>query len=277
MPQPFVHNPIGKPFIELQSVDSTNNYARSLLHEGMAEHGLTVFAHDQFAGKAQRGKAWSTEKDTNIVLSIVVNALPLQLSKQFELSACIAVAVYKFFVKYAGENIKIKWPNDLYCLDRKAGGILIENIVIGNTDNPRPMVDGSEQSMTGNQQSWRWAIVGIGININQTNFSSGLLNPISLKQITGQHFDIIDLAKELCGIINVCFEKLIAKGFNDIYAQYLTHLYKKNETVRLKKGSRVFEAIIKTVSLSGQLIVQHGIEETFEFGEIEWVKEVKES
>src|SRR5204862_6835373 len=95
----------------------------------MVEHGLTIFAYDQLAGKAQRGKAWSTEKNANIILSIVVNDQQLQLSKQFELSACIAVAVHKFFVKYAGEVVKIKWPNDLYCLDRKAGGILIENIV----------------------------------------------------------------------------------------------------------------------------------------------------
>jgi BirA family biotin operon repressor/biotin-[acetyl-CoA-carboxylase] ligase len=273
LPQPFVHNSIGKPFIELQSVDSTNNYARSLLHEGMAEHGLTVFVHDQFAGKAQRGKAWSTEKDTNIILSIVVNALSLQLSKQFELSACIAVAVHKFFVKYAGENIKIKWPNDLYCLDRKAGGILIENIVTSNTGGGWQMTDDGQQSTIDSQQSWQWAIVGIGININQTNFPSGLLNPISLKQITGQHFDIIALAKDLCSIINNYFEKLITGGFNDIYTQYLTHLYKKNETVRLKKENRVFKAVIKTVSPSGQLIVQHGIEEEFGFGEVEWVLE----
>ena len=273
MPQPFVHNSIGKPFIELQLVDSTNNYALSLLNEGMAEHGLTVFAHDQFAGKAQRGKAWSTEKDTNIILSIVINAIPLQLSKQFELSACIAVAVHKFFVKYAEKNIKIKWPNDLYCLDRKAGGILIENIVTGNTDSRWQMAGDNQQSSTESQQAWQWAIVGIGININQTNFPSGLLNPISLKQITGQHFDIIDLAKDLCDIINNYFEKLITEGFKNIYAQYLTHLYKKNETVRLKKENRVFEAVIKTVSPSGQLIVQHGIEEEFGFGEVEWVIE----
>jgi BirA family biotin operon repressor/biotin-[acetyl-CoA-carboxylase] ligase len=273
LPQPFVHNPIGKRFIELQSVDSTNNYARSLLHEGMAEHGLAVFAHDQFAGKAQRGKAWSTEKDTNIILSIVINAIPLQLSKQFELSACIAVAVHKFFVKYAEKNIKIKWPNDLYCLDRKAGGILIENIVTGNMDSGWQMAGDNQQSSTESQQAWQWAIVGIGININQTNFPSGLLNPISLKQITGQHFDIIDLAKDLCNIINDYFEKLITKGFKNIYAQYLTHLYKKNEVVRLKKENRVFEAVIKTVSPSGQLIVQHGIEEEFGFGEVEWVLE----
>jgi BirA family biotin operon repressor/biotin-[acetyl-CoA-carboxylase] ligase len=163
---------------------------------------------------------------------------------------------------------KIKWPNDLYYQDRKAGGILIENIVTGN-------IDGSYGSMNNSQQAWQWAIIGIGININQIHFPQGLSNPISLKQITGQHFDIINLAKELCGIINTWFEKLITEGFNNIYAQYLTHLYKKNETVRLKKESRVFEAVIKTVSPAGHLITEHGIEEEFGFGEVEWVKEVR--
>ena len=51
------------------------------------------------------------------------------VTQQFQLSACIAVAVCTFFQKYAGEDTRIKWPNDLYWKDRKAGGILIENIV----------------------------------------------------------------------------------------------------------------------------------------------------
>ena len=122
MPEPFAHNSIGKPFIELQSVDSTNNYARRLLHEGLAEHGTTIFAHEQLAGKGQRGKAGYQKKDLNIILSIVVNPRPLQLSRQFQFSACISVAVREFFAKYARADTKIKWPNDLYWRDRKAGG-----------------------------------------------------------------------------------------------------------------------------------------------------------
>jgi BirA family transcriptional regulator, biotin operon repressor / biotin---[acetyl-CoA-carboxylase] ligase len=263
LPQPFQRSPfgpasnvIGLPFIELQSVDSTNNYARSLLHEGLAQHGTTIFTHEQLAGKGQRGKAWATEKDSNIILSIVVKPDPLQLVQQFELSACVAVAAHEFFMNYAGENTKIKWPNDLYWQDRKAAGILIENIIK------------SRESGVG---SWKWAIVGIGININQTIFPSGLLNPVSLKQITGKNFDVIALAKEFCIIFNKYFQELITDGFNNIFSQYLHHLYKKNEIVKLKKGIRVFEAMIKTVSPAGKLIVHHSIEEEFDFGGVEWV------
>jgi len=269
LPQPFQKSPfrparnaIGLPFIELQSVDSTNNYARSLLHEGLAQHGTTIFTHDQWAGKGQRGKVWATEKGANIILSMLVKPEPLQLIQQFELSVCLSVALHEFFMNYAGENTKIKWPNDLYWQDRKAAGILVESIVGSQV---------SGVSINSNVAQWEWTIVGIGININQTIFPSGLLNPVSLKQITGKSFDVIVLAKEFCVIFNKYFLELITDGFGNIFSHYLHHLYKKNEIVKLKKGNRAFEAMIKTVSPSGQLVVQHGVEEEFNFGEIEWI------
>ena len=262
MPQPSLTNPLGSPFIELQLVDSTNNYAREQIHAGLAQHGAAFFAHEQVAGKGQRGKVWASEKGVNIILSLVVNPQPLLLTRQFQLSACAVVAVHEFFVKYAGEDAKIKWPNDLYWQDRKAGGILIESVVRSS----EPGV-GSTPTVA----QWEWSIVGIGININQTAFPSDLPNPVSLKQITGQHFDSVALAKELSAVLNEKFTELINNGFENIYEQYLLHLYKRNTTVKLKKNTRVFEAMIKTVSPSGKLIVQHSMEEEFGFGEVEWI------
>lgn len=252
MPQPISINPLGIPFIELQSVDSTNNYARQLINDGMAHHGAAIFAHEQFAGKGQRSKTWITEKNANIALSVIIKPSPLQIDQQFQLSICIAAAACAFFQKYAGDETKIKWPNDLYWRDRKAGGILIENIISAN----------------GN---WSWSVVGIGINVNQTSFSPELKNPVSLKQITGKSFDPVMLAKELCSTFENYFQQLINGQFENIYSSYLNHLYKKNEKVKLKQGSKIFEAIIKNVSPSGKLIVQHAIEEEFTLGEIEWL------
>jgi BirA family biotin operon repressor/biotin-[acetyl-CoA-carboxylase] ligase len=266
LPEPSPTKPIGTPFIEMQSVDSTNNYALSQVHAGslpdrqsLVQHGTTFFAHEQVAGKGQRGKAWATEKGANIILSIVIKPAPLLLTQQFQLSATVAVAVHKFFSRYAGTDTKIKWPNDLYWQDRKAGGILIESVV-GN-DEPA---------------NWKWAVAGIGININQTSFPAELQNPVSLKQITGHDFDTVILAKELCSILEEKYCELINEGFTAIYAEYLLHLYKKNELVKLKKENRVFEAIIKTVLPTGRLVVEHSIEEDpiaigFNFGEAEWV------
>ena len=224
--------------------------------QGEVQHGMVIFTHEQTAGKGQRGKNWASEKGSNIALSILLNPYPLSVPDQFKLSVCIAVSVGDLFSKYAGDETKIKWPNDLYWRDRKAGGILIENVV------------SSGQSAIGN---WQWAIIGIGINIDQTVFNPDLPNPVSLKQITGKNFQPIELAKELCSVVEKNYQLLMSGNFEILFSKYQTHLYKKDEKVKLKKGTRVFETTIKEVSITGQLITEHSIEERFEFGEIEWI------
>jgi BirA family biotin operon repressor/biotin-[acetyl-CoA-carboxylase] ligase len=276
-------NPIGFPFIELQSVDSTNKYAMSLVHQGRlpegqyaAQHGLAVFAHEQTKGKGQRGKSWSSEKGSGISLSIIINPYPLMVSEVFRLNICIAVSVYEFFRKYAGDETKVKWPNDLYWRDRKAGGILIENVVRSGESGVGNQEWGvrSQKLTTGN---WQLAIVGIGLNINQAAFPADLPNPVSLKQITGKSFDAVELAEELCVVIDSYFHLLLAGKFDSVFQAYQAILYKKGEKVKLKKGNRVFEATIAGVAETGQLITRHAIEERFEFGEVEWVNIVNES
>jgi BirA family biotin operon repressor/biotin-[acetyl-CoA-carboxylase] ligase len=250
---------IGTPFIELQSVDSTNNYALTQVHAGLAPHGAAFFTHEQFAGKGQRGRAWKSEKDSSIITSIVFDPRPLSLSNQFYLSACIALSACQFLENYAGDDTKIKWPNDLYWQDRKAGGVLIENIIGGITATGKP------------SSGWQWAIAGIGININQAKFPEELANPVSLKQITGKDFDAVSLATELYDQIGKNWEMLVKEGFEKIYASYLDRLYKKDRSVKFKKGSRIFEATVKKVSTDGFLVVQHAIEEEFKTGEVEWM------
>jgi BirA family biotin operon repressor/biotin-[acetyl-CoA-carboxylase] ligase len=222
----------------------------------MAQAGTCYFAHEQTSGKGQRGKSWATERGMNIILSIVLKPDFLQPFQQFQLSACVAVATRQFFSKYDDDLLKIKWPNDIYWRDQKLGGILIENIM---------------RSQGPGGGSWDWAVVGIGLNINQTNFAADLKNPVSLKQITGKSFDQIELAKKLCLSIDQFYKKLMNREANTILKMYNQFLYKKDETVKLKKGNRIFSGIIKNVTQTGQLIVQHSVEDQFDFGEIEWL------
>ncbi len=259
MSQPPATPTLGLPFIELQTTDSTNNYARELIRglqlperQGTNLHGTAVFAHQQLTGKGQRGKVWVAEKDTSIALSLLIKPGFLGIGQQFQLSAAVAVAVEGFFRKYAGDETKVKWPNDLYWQDRKAGGILIENVISGSG-------------------TWEWAIVGIGININQVRFPAELPNPVSLKQITGKDFDPAQLARELCGHLDSAYRQLETEGYPGIYEAYCSRLYKSGQSVKLKKETRVFETLVKNVTPEGRLLVQHGTEEAYNFGEIEWV------
>ncbi len=246
------------PLIELLSVDSTNNYALSLLkpHSGakrqiIAGHGTAVFAHEQWAGKGQRGKTWQSEKNKNIHLSVIVNPTNIKLANQFCLSAAVALGVRDFLVRYAGTDISIKWPNDLYFRNRKAGGILIENIISGTR--------------------WKWAVVGIGLNINQTFFETGIeQRAVSLQQITGNTFNCLLLAGELRKEVLQRAAQINDPGLMDEYNQFL---FKRGETTRLEKDGKVFEAVVKEVLPTGQLVVQAHKELRFDFGEVSWIME----
>lgn len=243
-------NSIGFNLIELQQVESTNNYATGLAHAGMAQHGTVVWSHHQTAGKGQRHKSWETDAGENITASFILEPSWISLPNAFGLSRAVAVGVQRFFATYAGEQTKVKWPNDLYWGDRKAGGILIENILSG--------------------AQWKYAIVGIGININQTVFGGLAQKAVSLKQITGASHDIPPLIKELCRHLEQALTELESNPIS-VEGSYHELLYKIGERVRLKKGGRVFEATIKGVSPQGRLIAHHLIDETFEVGEVEWV------
>jgi BirA family biotin operon repressor/biotin-[acetyl-CoA-carboxylase] ligase len=243
-------NPIGIPFIELLSVDSTNNYAMGLAHAGMAQHGTAVFAHEQLKGKGQRNKEWISGKQENIALSLILYPERLQPSRLFYLSAAAANAVRIFFERYTDGEITVKWPNDIYWRDRKAAGILIENLWQG--------------------KDWKAAIIGIGINVNQTEFGPLQSKAVSLKQITGNTSVPVELAREICIDLEGQYQRLISHP-EEVLDDYRAHLYKSNETARFRKGSRVFDALVKDVTPGGQLVVMHGVEERFDVGEIEWL------
>ena len=231
------------PFIVLSSVDSTNNYAMAQVHAGMASHGMAVFAREQTSGKGQRGRQWLTEPGENLILSTILDSSRLQ-GHLFLLSELVALACLDLFKNYAGEETTIKWPNDLFWRDRKAGGILIENVLQG----PSP----------------RWTIAGTGININQVQF--GEMRAVSLKQITGKSFDPYQLAKELVNNILARFEQAVATP-DRIHESYNTVLYCREQTVRLKKGNIAFNAEILEVNQAGQLLTNVG---AFDNGEISW-------
>ena len=246
--------PTSRFFKILDRVDSTNNYAMAQVHEGLAKHGMAWFALEQTTGKGQRGNRWETEPGKNIALSLVLQPELLNIYRPFYLNAAVALACHEFFFRYAGDETTIKWPNDIFWRDRKAGGILIETIYQGAI--------------------WKYAVVGIGININQTKFGDGLKNPVSLKQITGKEFNVPELGKELYALLM----KKLGEGptpFEAIMEHYNQHLYGINKTVKLKKDNIVFATVVKEVNDKGQLVTVDAVERQFEFGEVEWIMDAK--
>jgi BirA family biotin operon repressor/biotin-[acetyl-CoA-carboxylase] ligase len=243
-------SPIGKPFIELLTVESTNNYAMGLVRAAMAQHGATVFSHEQTKGRGQRSKEWVSRKGQNIALSVIIEPKEMHFSQPFLLSMMAAISVCEFLANYIQDQIKIKWPNDIYWRDRKAAGILIENVWQAS--------------------EWKFAVIGIGININQTDFGGLEAKAVSIKQITGRDFQPVVLAKELCEMMEDKYQLLVSRS-SQIVSQYKSQLYKINQQIKLKKENRIFEVEFKDVTAEGQMLVQHFTEEKFAVGEVEWI------
>jgi BirA family transcriptional regulator, biotin operon repressor / biotin---[acetyl-CoA-carboxylase] ligase len=242
---------IGEPFIILPTIDSTNNYAKGLIRDGLAKLGTVVFAEEQTQGRGQKNNQWHSEQGANIMMSVLLDTTWLSINEQFQLSCATAVACSDFFSKYAGDETCIKWPNDLYWRDRKAGGILIENLIKGNIGEK--------------------AIVGIGININQINFNQMKNKPVSLKQITGQSFDVKLLARELCTFLDKRYNELKEGNFENHLDLYNQRLFKRGEAVTLKKGNEMFAATIESVNKNGELMTDNQLQSIFTHGEVEWI------
>jgi len=253
LPAASINNVIGERFIELLSVDSTNNYAMQHVQNGSAKGGEVYFAYEQTAGRGQFNRQWFSTKGENIMLSAVLCTSAFAINKQFILNMVTALSIQQLFNKYSTENTKIKWPNDIYCRDRKAAGILIENIVRGKI--------------------WQFAIIGIGININQTKFPDVLHKPVSLKQITGKHHNVIELAKELCSLLNKNLQQLFSNNEAVVLKNYNEELYRLNELIQFKYNSENFIGVVNGVNNLGQLIIQIDKEEkAFATGSIEWMQ-----
>ena len=168
------------------------------IKEGLAKSGSCFRADYQTHGKGQHGRVWESSKGQNILCSYILELKTLDGLKnwtptdQIGFSAAIALGIRAFFDAHTNGDTKIKRPNDIYWRDRKAGGILIENLLKGT--------------------AWTWALIGIGININQTVFSPEAPNPVSLKQITGRGWDIHSLQEALSKALTQSIQDWLMEG-----------------------------------------------------------------
>lgn len=245
------------PLIELNEVDSTNNYAMGWvqgkhLPKGHAEplNGLAVLAYHQTAGRGQRGKSWQSPRGESLSVSILLKPDFSDPGRPFPLLMAIAVATAGVLQRYIGDETCIKWPNDLYWRNRKLGGILMETTVKGNRFN--------------------WVVAGIGINVLQKQFPDFLQNPVSIKQITGKDTDIKQLALELQEAIITALAQVAQKPMT-YFESYNRLLFGRNKIMNLKQDNRLFETLIKGVDEQGRLITGENGLTAFRFGEVEWM------
>src|SRR5690606_16121061 len=158
----------GQNLITLKRVSSTNDYLKQELSKSTPfNEGTVIMAEEQTAGKGQKGSKWISDPGKNLTFSLLLKPTFLSPVHQFDLNIAVCVSIFETLFPLMGNQVKMKWPNDIFVNDKKLGGILIENILQGN--------------------SWKESIIGIGINVNQEDFGD-LENACSIKQLLHREY-----------------------------------------------------------------------------------------
>ena len=221
-----------------------------LIDADTAQPGLTVTAAEQMQGKGQRGRSWKGTPGESLLMSIVI-APERSLNLQFLYNMGVAVAVVKVLNDlYHDWDVRIKWPNDIMVNDKKAGGVLLENVIKGN--------------------QWSFGIVGLGLNILHEDFAADLPNATSLKLASGKSFLLEELRDRMRASIlyyiygNVPSDKILE--------EYNHYLYKRGEQQTFSGNGTEWQAEIIGVSSQGLLqVVNDDKPEEYVHGTVQWV------
>ena len=217
-----------------------------MLRERDLHEGFVVCADFQTSGRGQQGTSWESGKNKNLLFSLLLYPKHILANEQFLISQAVSIGIKQVLDKYA-DSISIKWPNDIFWNDRKIAGILIENSLQGT--------------------HIKHSIVGIGLNVNQTEFQHAP-NAISLKQVTERSFSRKKLLQEISeGILDV----YRSESAETIRAEYMQMLYRKSGYFPYSAQNDIFEAEITQIHPDGRLELQDQMGEKRSF----YFKEVK--
>lgn len=219
--------------IKLNAIDSTNRYLRDLVSEIPLEDFAVVVAKYQTHGRGQRTTTWQSEKDKNLIISVLKKDISVNIEHQFLLSIAVSLALYKTLEAFQIPNLSIKWPNDILSRHSKIAGILIELVTKKNKIDH--------------------AIIGVGLNVNQIEFDQ-LPKASSLKKITGIHYDLDELLYKLLENLK---HFLNTNDHEQLWNSYEQFLFRKDKPSTFVDTNGVsFSGIIKGVSKGGKLRVK---------------------
>lgn len=220
-------------FIKLNAIDSTNDFLKALASNQKVENFTVVTAKSQWKGRGQMGTQWQTEGGKNLITSILIKKTISNTELIFVLNIAIAISIIESLKNFKIPDLSIKWPNDIMSGNKKIAGILIENNIKEN---------GKIQS-----------IVGIGLNINQTNFSN-LPKASSLKVITGIDYDIEEILFKIIDEIKLNIANIKSENSELLWQKYHNSLFKIGKPVVFENANQEkFMGIIQKVNTNGQL------------------------
>lgn len=222
--------------IHLPETTSTNDFLRR--YEGEEGALLTCVSTDfQTAGRGQGTNRWESERGCNLTFSVLCRPVGLPPLRQFALLEACSLALRDVLSRRA-EGFSVKWPNDIYWHDRKISGTLIEtSLAAGRIKD---------------------CIVGVGVNVNQTEFLSDAPNPVSLAQILSRETDRMTLLRDIVTRFEGYLSAMRDGRYEQVVTPYMSYLYRSGgfHTYRDTADGSEFEAAIVEVEDDGHLILR---------------------
>jgi len=247
---------VGKVLLRYNSLDSTNLEAQRMLSmtPNLIE-GTVVVAENQTAGKGQRGNQWASPIGLNLLSSYILHPKHLQPKQQFNLNIISSLAIIDLLQELEIYNATIKWPNDIYIGKKKVAGILIQN----NLSNHHIAS----------------TIVGIGLNVNQTEFDPSLPNPISIKGSLSknENLDLESVLDRVCYFLEKRYLQSKSKlGIQQLRKEYTNQMFRINEVASYMIDGKPQAGIIEGIDEMGKLVLR--LEEhlrVFDFQELRFL------
>ena len=241
---------MGKKIISLPECASTNTLMVNMSQNNWLDEGTVIITEYQTKGRGQAGNIWVTEPGANLTFSVLLRPKFLEPSKQFFLNMAVGLAVCHAISDSIDQKVWLKWPNDVLVEGKKICGILIENQIQGNVLGQ--------------------SVVGIGLNVNQTQFE--WTGATSMKLMAGKEINKHQLFNTIMLRLEAYYNSLLKGRFDGLKNEYYSVLYKKGENHAFEVNGDSFYGVITGVDEVGRLLVQVNNEtRKYNFKEIKFI------
>jgi BirA family biotin operon repressor/biotin-[acetyl-CoA-carboxylase] ligase len=221
--------------IKLSAIGSTNTFLREISSAEPIEDYTVVLAQHQTQGRGQMGTDWLVQDGKNLTFSVFKDVSSISLDDNFYISIVVSISVISVLKELKIPKTYIKWPNDILAGNKKVCGVLIENVIKNNDLSA--------------------SIIGIGLNVNQTEFDH-LPNASSLLRIVGKPFSIEGILDQIIKALQYNFKRLQNNDLVSLKKDYEDQLFRKNKPSTFRDlNDNLFSGYIRGVSNNGKLKV----------------------
>ena len=224
---------MGQQFWYYPSCRSTNHIAQQLIQNQEASPGAVILSDYQTEGRGQQANRWESAAGQNLTFSLVLYpAMPID--QQFYLTIMASLAVADTLNAYLSEKCTIKWPNDILRESNKICGILIQNNLKGNQIHT--------------------TVVGIGLNLNQTDFAVPCATSLAL--LTGKSHDRASVLATLLQHLETRYEQWQAGALSTLKKDYLQRMHWRDEPHYFEDERGTFRGTILGIDAHGRLALE---------------------